>query len=58
MWPSIKEGPSLIASNEVVVTGTVAASSLAPLKEDNLNETTWPTSSQNIVDVKEEEEQL
>ena len=58
MWPSIKEGPSLIGSNEVVVTGTVAASSLAPLKEDNLNETTWPTSSQNIVDVKEEEEQL
>ena len=44
----------------MIVTGTVAASTTVPLKakEDNPNDLpTWPASSQEIVDVKEEEEQ-
>ena len=60
MWPAMMEGPSLTASTEVVVTGTVPANSTATatLKEDDPNDKpTWPASSQEIVDVKEEEEQ-
>ena len=60
MWPSTGEGTLVTASNEVIVTGTVAASATAPpkVKEDDPNDLpTWPASSQEIVDVKEEEEQ-
>ena len=61
MWPAIIDSPPLAYTSEVVVTGTVPANAkaTATLKEDDANDVpTWPAPSQEIVDVKEEEEQL
>ena len=58
MWPA---GPSAVPSGassaEVVVTGTVSGIAPPTMKEDESEDTpTWPASSQQIVDIKEEEE--
>ena len=61
IWPatSLPKEPLPSTSSEVMVTGVIAGTPPQALKEDDPNESpTWPAGSQQIVDVKEEEEQV
>ena len=61
IWPAapLPEAPSTSTTTDVVVTHTITGTVIPPLKEDDLSESpTWPAVSQQLIDVKEEEEHM